>query len=194
MVNKRPPFHALLDSGTEEKFNTAILTALARWDYRVISVVIDKKAHRDQYQIWHYHPYHYCLSVLLERFVLFLHYDNHRGDVMVEKRGGKEDSKLQASYARLYEQGTEHIPAERWQERLTSKELKFRLKSANVAGLQLTDLIAHPSRREILIEHGLISDDRDTFGDQICAILRQSKYHRNWRTGQIEGYGKRLLP
>ena len=113
---------------------------------------------------------------------------------MVEKRGGKEDNKLQASYARLYELGTDHILAERWQERLTSKEIKFRLKSANVAGLQLTDLIAHPSRREILIEHGLVSDDRDVFGDQICAILRQSKYHRNWKTGQIEGYGKKLLP
>ncbi|MDO9130836.1 MAG: DUF3800 domain-containing protein [Anaerolineales bacterium] len=30
--------------------------------------------------------------------------------------------------------------------------------------------------------------------DQICAILRQSKYHRNWKTGQIEGYGKKMLP
>jgi len=194
MVNKRPPFQSLLNLSIEEKFNIAILTALARWEYRVISIVIDKKAHRDQYQIWHYHPYHYCLSVLLERFLLFLHYNNHRGDVMVEKRGGKEDDKLQASYTRLYEQGTDHIPAERWQERLTSKEIKFRLKSANVTGLQLSDLIAHPSRREILIEQGLVSDDRDTFGDQICAILRQSKYYRNRKTGQIEGYGKKLLP
>ena len=24
--------------------------------------------------------------------------------------------------------------------------------------------------------------------------LRQSKYHRNWHTGRIEGYGKKLLP
>jgi len=46
----------------------------------------------------------------------------------------------------------------------------------------------------VLIEQGLIADSRDTFGDQICAILRQSKYHRNWRTGQIAGYGKKLLP
>jgi len=50
------------------------------------------------------------------------------------------------------------------------------------------------SRRDVLIDHQLIVDDRDTFGDQVCAILRQSKYHRNRRTGEIEGYGKKLSP
>jgi len=194
MVNKIPPFQILRDPKIEQDFNTSLITSLARWDYRVISVVIDKRAHRDQYQVWYYHPYHYCLSVLLERFVLFLHYNDHKGDVMVEKRGGREDYKLQDSYGRLYEKGTDNIPEERWRERLTSKELKFRTKGANIAGLQLADIIAHPSRREILLEHGLITDDRDIFGDQICAILRQSKYHRHWRTGQLEGYGKKLLP
>ena len=194
LVNKRPPFHPLRDSQTEQKFNTALLMALARWDYQVVTVVIDKKEHRDRYQVWHYHPYHYCLSVLLERFVLFLHYNGHRGDVMVESRGGKEDRKLKDSYARLHRSGTDNIPPQRWQERLTSCELKVRPKSANIAGLQLADIIAHPSCRELLIDHQLIVDDRDTFGDQICAILRQSKYLRDGRTGRIEGYGKKLLP
>lgn len=113
---------------------------------------------------------------------------------MVESRGGREDGKLKDSYRRLFAGGTDNIPPERWQERLTSSELKVKPKSANIAGLQLADLLAHPSRREVLIEHQLIVDDRDVFGDQICAILRQSKYHRNLRTGQIEGYGKKLLP
>lgn len=194
LINKRPPFHPLRNPIIEQQFNTDLLLALARWNYRVITVVIDKRAHRDQYAIWHYHPYHYCLAVILERFVLFLHYNNHYGDVMVESRGGQEDSKLKDSYARLYRQGTDHIPSERWQERLTSSQLKLKPKSANIAGLQLADLIAHPSRREILLENRLIVDSRDTFGDQICAILRQSKYHRHGRTGQIEGFGKKLLP
>lgn len=123
LVNKRLPFHPLRQAKVEEKFNSSLIASLAKWDYKVISVVIDKKAHRDQYQAWHYHPYHYCLSVLLERFVLFLHYNGYRGDVMVEKRGGKEDNKLQESYRRLYERGTDNIPKELWQERLTSKEL-----------------------------------------------------------------------
>lgn len=194
LVNKRPPFHPLRDSQIEQKFNTALLLALARWDYQVITVVIDKKAHRDQYQAWHYHPYHYCMAVLLERFVLFLHCGDHRGDVMVESRGGKEDCKLKESYARLYQNGTDNIPSERWQRLLTSNELKVKSKSANINGLQLADLVAHPSRRDVLLHHRLIFDDRDIFGDQICAILRQSKYYRNRETGQIDGYGRKLLP
>jgi hypothetical protein len=194
LVNRRPPFQPLRDPETEQRFNNALLAALAHWDYQVITVVMDKKAHRDRYVVWRYHPYHYCLAVLLERFVLFLHYGNHRGDLMVESRGGKEDSKLKDSYARLYEQGTDNIRPERWQARLTSCELKAKPKSANIAGLQLADLIAHPSRREVLLEHKLVQDDRDTFGDRISAILRGNKYLRNRWTGQIEGYGKKLLP
>lgn len=194
LVNKRPPFHTLRDPQVEQRFNVALLAALARWEYHVITVVIDKREHRDRYQVWHYHPYHYCLAVLLERFVLFLHYGEHRGDVMVESRGGKEDRKLKDSYVRLYEEGTDHIPVERWRRRLTSRELKVKPKSANVVGLQLADLVAHPSRREVLIEHQLLTDDRDTFGDQICAILCESKYLRHRSTGRIEGYGKKSLP
>ena len=93
----------------------------------------------------------------------------------------------------LYMNGTDNIPAERWQERLTSHELKVKPKTADIAGLQLADLIAHPSRREILLDYKLIADDRDTFGNKICAILRNDKYLRS-RIGQIPGYGKKLLP
>jgi len=175
------------------QFNAAVLNRLEDWQYQVITVVIDKKSHRDQYSVWRYHPYHYCLAVMLERYILFLHYGNHRGDVMVESRGRVEDEKLKDSFRRLYQDGTDRIPAERWQERLTSMELKVKPKTANIPGLQLADLIAHPSRREILLDNKLIADDRDTFGNKICAILRDDKYLRS-RTGQISGYGKKLLP
>jgi hypothetical protein len=194
MVNRRPPFHSLRDPAVETHFNNSLLLALARWDYWVITVVIDKQAHRDQYQVWRFHPYHYCLTVMLERFVLFLHYGNNRGDVMIESRGGTEDRTLKASYTRLYERGTDSIPQNRWQACLTSGEIKIKPKGANISGLQLADLIAHPSRREVLLEHRLIVDTRDTFGDQICTILRRSKYLRDRRTARIEGYGKKLLP
>lgn len=194
LVNKRPPFEELRDPQTEMAFNAALLDALRAWQYRVITVAIDKKAHRDRYRVWHYHPYHYCLAVLLERFLMFLGRGNHRGDVMVESRGAKEDGKLRESYARLYGDGTRNMPPEQWHERLTSRELKVKPKAANIAGLQVADIIAHPSCREVLREHRLIADERDVFGDRICAILRQSKYDRHWLSGKIEGYGKKVLP
>jgi hypothetical protein len=194
MVNRSSSFLRLREPEVEAGFNQALLAALERWDYRVITIVLDKKAHRDQYRVWRFHPYHYCLTVLLERFVLFLEHGAHRGDAMVESRGGKEDNLLKDSYERLHERGNDFISMERWQERLTSRQLKVRPKSANIAGLQLADLIAHPSCRNILREQGLITDDRETFGDEICAILNRAKYHRNERTGQIVGYGRKLLP
>lgn len=194
LVNKHTPFDALLDAETEQRFNSALLDCLTRWDYRVATVVIDKKMHRDQYRVWRYHPYHYCLAVLLERLILWLEAADSRGDVMVESRGGKEDLKLKDSYTRLYQEGTDFIDVARWQARLTSKELKVKPKSANIAGLQLADLIAHPSRQEVLAEAGLLEDDRQTFGKQICGILRTSKYLRHPRSGEIKGYGRKLLP
>ncbi len=194
MVNKKWPFRSLRDPDVETSFNTELLDALRRWEYHVVTIVIDKLAHREQYQVWRYHPYHYGLKAILERYVLFMHYNDHRGDVMVESRGGKEDRKLADSYVRLYRHGSEYIPNQQWQARLTSKELKIKPKRANIAGLQLADLLAHPCRREVLLEKGLLTGDRTVFGDQICEILRARKYLRNQRTGQIWGYGKKLLP
>ena len=194
LVNKERPFDSLRNPQIEQEFNDRLLSALEEWQYRVVTVVIDKKAHRDQYQVWHHHPYHYCLSVLLERFILFLRRRNHRGDVMVESRGGREDMKLKESYARLYRRGTDYVGPELWRKHLSSRQLKVKPKSADIAGLQLADLIAHPSRREILLDHSLIVDKRKIFGDKICEILRREKYLRNEQTGRIEGYGKKLLP
>ncbi len=194
IVNHRPPFSCLNNPLVEQRFNLDVLGLLYKWEYTVITIVIDKREHINKYNVWHYHPYHYCLSVLLERFILFLRNAMARGDVMVEARGGKEDCKLKDSFQRLWEHGTNKISAEKWQEKLTSKELKIKPKSADIAGLQLADIIAHPSRREILLDNRLITDTRNTFGDLIVEILRKSKYYRNKKDGNIYGYGKKLLP
>lgn len=194
MVNKRPPFQSLWDKEINNKFNNSLLEALKNWQYTVITIVIDKKEHRDRYKVWKYHPYHYCLMVLLERYVQFLDRNNGVGDVMVEMRGGLEDQKLKESYKRLFEEGTDHISMGLWQKVLTSRKLKVKPKKANITGLQVADLIAHPSRREILQDHNLISDNRIVFGDKICKILRDEKYYRNAKSGIIKGYGKKLLP
>jgi hypothetical protein len=194
MVNRRWPFKTLLDPEIEKQFNATLLECLRRWNFQVVTVVIDKLTHRERYVTWLYHPYHYCLKILLERYILFLDHGNHRGDVMVESRGGKEDHKLKKSYTRLYYEGTDYVSAQKWQARLTSKELKVKPKKANIQGLQLADIIAHPSNREILRENRFIDDPRHIFGDLICEILGKDKYLRNRRNGQIEGYGKKLLP
>lgn len=189
MLNKRGPFSPLRNAGIERKFNEELLKALTEWEYSVITAVIDKKAHRQQYKTWRYDPYHYCLAVLLERYIFFLDRADRKGDVLAESRGGKEDMRLKKSYIRIFEEGTNYIEAIRFQDRLSSRELKVKSKSNNISGLQLADLIAHPSRREILVEYGKIDDRREIFGDKIVKIL-QHKYYREG--GHI--YGKKMLP
>ena len=62
LVNKKPPFAALNDPAVESAFNSDFLERLSRWEYTVITAVIDKLQHMEQYQVWRYDPYYYCLS------------------------------------------------------------------------------------------------------------------------------------
>ena len=188
MVNARGAFESLKDAEIKRLFDDELTSALADWDYVVVSVCIDKKAHREQYAAWRYDPYHYCLAVLLERYVFFLNRHDSDGDVMAESRGGKEDRRLKNSFARLWEKGTYYVEPAQFQRRLTSKQLKVRQKANNVSGLQLADLLAHPSRNEILAENGLRAEPLPPFAQRVIEIL-QDKYYQ--RSGKI--HGKKLL-
>ena len=102
---------------------------------------------------------------------------NAIGDVLAESRGGKEDLRLKKSFHGVWENGSDFIPADLFRKYLTSKELKVRPKSANVSGLQLADLLAHPSRSEILYENGLLGRELSAFVKRIIDILN-SKYDK----------------
>ena len=126
--------------------------------------------------------------MLLERFVFFLGREGALGDVMAESRGGKEDLRLKKSFARLWEQGTQFVEPGQFQERFTSKELKVKTKTNNIAGLQLCDLLAHSSRHEILRENGLMERPPAAFAAQVIRILQQKYDQRGARM-----LGKKLL-
>ena len=177
MVNCQPPFHALRDEVLRDAFDAELLSLLAAWDYTVISVCLDKKKHKETYTSWRYDPYHYCMAVLLERFALFLSRRKCQGDVMAESRGGKEDKRLKETFCGLYDKGTEYVTPTLFQRCLTSRQLKVKPKATNVSGLQLADILAHPSRNEILHDHGLLKGDIGRFAGSVIAIL-QGKYDR----------------
>lgn len=188
LLNAQPPFEALKDEHFRAQFDQELLELMASWEYTVITVCLDKKTHKETYTTWRYDPYHYCLAVLLERFVFFLERKDCQGDVMAESRGGREDIRLKKSFASLWIRGTDYITPERFAERLTSKQLKVKLKANNIAGLQLTDLLAHPSRKEILSERGLLEKEPAPFAQQVIRIL-QRKYDQ--QGGRM--YGKKYL-
>lgn len=188
LVNAKRPFEALRDSRIKESFDFDLLDRLQVWQYITMTVCLDKKSHKETYQVWRYDPYHYCLAILLERFYFFLSSKQMQGDVMAESRGGKEDKRLKASFLKLWEEGTQYVAPDKFQEVLTSKQLKVKPKANNISGLQLADLIAHPSRNEILNENNLLERPLAPFATRIISVL-QGKYYQ--QAGRI--FGKKFL-
>jgi len=188
LVNAKRPFDVLRDEETKKAFDSDLLNFLKCWDYVVVTVCLDKQSHKETYQVWRYDPYHYCLAVLLERFSFFLSSKNFQGDVMAESRGGKEDKRLKASFLKLWNEGTQFVPPDKFQEVFTSKQLKVKPKANNISGLQLADLIAHPSRNEILHENKFLERPIAPFASRINSIL-QGKYYQ--QGGRI--FGKKFL-
>lgn len=192
LVNKRYPFHALIEPEVERAFNEELLGLLRDLEFTVITTVIDKLEHQRRYSTWRYDPYHYCMAVLVERYIFWLEQRDAIGDVMAESRGGKEDRRLKKSYARLYEDGTEYVKPGMFAKYLTSKQLKVKPKSNNIAGLQIADLIAHPSFKATKARREK-KPLPDNFGGAIAVILEQNKYHRSPK-GRIDGWGRKWLP
>jgi hypothetical protein len=189
LINRRGPFWRLRDTENERRFNEDLLRFLTDQEYLFITVVIDKKTHVERYRSAAYHPYHYCLAALLERYCGFLNRFDAQGDVMAESRGGTEDRHLKTAYRRLLESGTYFHDAAFFQRVLTSKETKLKPKSANIAGLQVADLLAHPCKQEILVAEGRIQDTGGPFGKEICRCVA-TKYNRRYSDGRVKGYGQ----
>lgn len=152
LLNKRGPFHVLQDPAKADAWGKDFASFVATSDYVIISAVIDKQEHLKRYGDAAFHPYHYCLAVLLERFIGFLRWRNGIGDVMAESRGGTEDTELGEVYSEVYLRGTFYHSADEFQRYLTSRELKLKKKQQNIAGLQMADLLAAPSKMDILAE------------------------------------------
>jgi hypothetical protein len=191
MVNKRGPFHRLRDKERETAFNADLLEFLGAMDYRIINVVIDKKKHVENYGKAAYHPYHYCLTAMLERYCGLLTVRRVKGDVLAESRGGKEDDRLKDAYRQTWSGGSDWHQKTHFQNVLTSKEIKLKKKEHNIAGLQLSDLLSHPLKMQTLEKRGLIPAQKD-FGSVIATVV-DCKFNRRLLTGQADGYGRVFL-
>jgi hypothetical protein len=61
-------------------------------------------------------------------------------------------------------------------------------KSNTITGLQLADVIAHPSRNEIVCENEVLEGSIKPFAEQIIRILQEKYYRREERV-----YGKKYI-
>jgi hypothetical protein len=137
------------------------------------------------------HPYHVGLLGLLERYCGWLKFGRWTGDVLAESRGGREDHQLKAAYISVCTGGTNYHKPEFFQTVLTSREIKIKPKSQNIAALQLADMLAYPAKRQILYEFGRAPKPTGFTAELAQAIER--KYNRRYATDQVVGYGKILI-
>jgi hypothetical protein len=193
IVRREGPFAVLRDPDIDRLFRFRLLNVIRSMPYRAITVTIDKKEHLDRYHVWRFDPYHYCLQCLVERYVQWLHRHYCTGDVVIETRFPKVDKKLKASFQRIYRLGTDYVDRVLVQSRLTSHDIKLLPKTANCAGLQLCDMIAHPSFRAMRRAREKLPRLKD-FGYEVVSILENQRYIRKPGTQQINGWGRKWLP
>jgi len=193
LVRHEPPFEALRDDAINTAWQKTVLELISGLPYLAITVMIDKHEHRDRYKVWHFNPYHYCMTALIERYVMWLKRNNETGDVVVEPRHKKVDKALKKAFQYIWANGTGNVSAAEIQAHLTSKELKFCAKAENICGLQLVELIAHASHHGTRAEYTGVAM-KASFGKQIYDLLVASKYCRKPKVYTIKGWGQKWLP
>jgi len=194
ILNKGPaPFDQLVHEPKRSRFDGLLLQLIEDAEYTAITVVIDKKEHAERYAVWQFQPYHYCLTNLMERYVRWLDEHVGVGDVLVESRGKSDNMKLERAYAHIYQRGTENVSATLFQRLLSSKEIKLKPKTANIAGLQLADLVANPAWRDLICRSAGEPMKAD-FSRRVVEILYAKKYRRRPFDGKISGWGTKMLP
>lgn len=192
IVQKRGAFGLLCDEGKCKAFDEELLGLISATDFRIIAVSLDKATHFPKTYRRMRHPYHYALLALLERYCLFLDMVCMRGDVMAESRGAKEDRSLKESYSGTFKSGGYYLPKSKIDRTLTSGEIKIKKKEANIAGLQLADLLAHPLTRDVLFAYGRQGSRGGPFADKIAQVVRP-KYVTKPGGDRIMGYGQVIL-
>lgn len=192
MVNCQGPFWRLRDIGFRDNFNQALLKTISEAKFGLILVVIDKLSYKNRYPD-PFHPYHICLDFMLQRYAGLMNHYNRQGDVMAESRGKKENGLLANAYDHIYTHGDMHHDAGFYKRALTSREIKLKGKSANIAGLQLADILAYPLKQAYLAENGICEEAADTFGNLLVEAV-SDKYNRHIYHKYVNGYGKVFFP
>lgn len=190
MVNCRGYFSIFKnDKQLRTQFDADLISYLTAQQFIIINVVLDKKKHKSQYSM-PVNPYSYCLTAMLERYSGLLMFHQACGDVLAESRGGKEDRQLKEVYETIYNSGTGFRDKEFFQSSLTSKQIKIKPKVANIAGLQIADLLAYSLKERVFYERQIRANNFiGTFNERIFKAV-ESKYNRHMFNGKIKGYGE----
>jgi hypothetical protein len=143
-------FAKLFDLEVKKWFYESLNAAIQKHSYAVIASAIRKDIYINRFGKLSNDVYELALSFIIERSVFYLDAmkDNNELEIMIEKRGRKEDKNLDEHFQRLLSRGTGFVAPQRLQE--YNLKITFKRKSENINGLQLADLIAYPIARHVI--------------------------------------------
>ncbi len=144
-------FSVLFDLDKKKWFYENLNATISKHRYAVFASAIKKDRYIKRFGRLSNDVYELALSFIIERAIFFLDDENQQGkqlEIVIERRGRKEDKKLDEHFQRLLARGTGFVNAQR----LAGYQLNivFKSKNENINGLQLADLVAYPIARFVL--------------------------------------------
>lgn len=144
-------FSVLFDLDVKKHFFTSLNTIMSESSYTVMASAIDKEKYVKKYGKLSDDVYEIALSFIIERSVFWLDDQNDTGkqlEIIIEKRGKKEDKRLEEHFQRLLSRGTGYVAHSRL--KAYDMTIDFCDKKENINGLQLADLVAYPIARYVM--------------------------------------------
>jgi hypothetical protein len=180
ITRNRKGFERLKEPDFRAQFYNKLNQLIQSLDFEVLACVIKKEDHLKRYGMAAVDPYMLSLDILVERFCMGLGKKPDSGIIVAEKRGSTLDRQLEIAWLNLKVQGTRFVQASEIES--TIRSLHLRDKKANLAGLELADLVISPIGRMVLGK--TIKEDYE--------IVRSKM--RTSPSGRLEGYGLVVLP
>ncbi|MCL5961983.1 MAG: hypothetical protein M1358_22170 [Chloroflexi bacterium] len=151
---------------------------MSRLSMTVTAVAIRTERYRRRLE--EHNLYWHTLPIVMERFCQFIKPNPDVAKMKALSRGGELDGLLESEYQRVTTQGTDRRMD--W-EFMGIRGLTFSMKEENLAGLQISELIAY-----IIARHVSTLDGSDGLFDVVKGKLFGGRYGRKGK------YGLRVLP
>lgn len=142
-------FVVLRDAEKRRRFYDGLNRIMAKHQYTLVGMFIDKVKHKKKYGPSAANPYGLALEFALERLLYILEgAQQDKIQIIAESRGKEEDQDLRAVFEHVTRYGTDYVKAARF--RGIEFTLSFYEKKANILGHQMADLAAYPIARHLL--------------------------------------------
>lgn len=134
----------------KEKFYSELNKIISFSNYKIIASAIQKDRFIEQYGKLEDDVYEIALSFVVEQSIQALKSldFNTELEIVIEKRGKREDKQLDDHFQRILGKGTGKLTPEEILNFMP--KFHFRNKRENINGLQLADLVAYPIARSVI--------------------------------------------